>query len=232
MAGWKRVMASAEADEQAQAATTAEVSVPGTPLHQWGGWASVLMAVALLVPQWIYLTGNLRAPAGRLVYALADLLYGPLWGAGLVVAVLALQERIGPRAPRRLGLALPAALIAAGAMVCVAAIRSVNRQYLLAHPELADELSTTLLTAWGTIVTAVSATGWHFLGWALLLIGSAAWSGRGLPRGLAALYLVTGCAALVVVLLPDLEGGVVALTVALSIWQGVVLWRAEPLDRR
>jgi hypothetical protein len=189
------------------------------------------MAVTLPVAHWIYLTGNLRAPAGRLVYALADLLYGPLWGAGLIVAVLALQERSGARAPRRMGLALPAALIAAGAMVCVAAIRSANRQYLLAHPELPDELSTTLLTAWGTIVTGVSATGWHFLGWALLLIGSAAWAARSLPRGLAGLYLVTGGAALVVFLLPDLEGGVVALSVVFSIWQGVVLWRGEPTDR-
>jgi hypothetical protein len=115
-------------------------------------------------------------------------------------------------------------------MVCVAAIRSVNRQYLLAHPELSDELSSTLLTAWSTIVAGMSATGWHFFGWALLLIGSAAWATHSLPRGLAGLYLVTGGAALVVLLLPDLEGGVVALSVALNLWQGLVLWRAEPVE--
>ncbi len=220
MNGWRRI----------EGGATTQVGPSSGQLQQWGGFACLLMAVALPVAHWIYLTGNLRAAGGRLVYALADLLYGPLWGAGLVVAVLALQGRIGARAPRPMGLALPVALIAAGAMVCVAAIRSVNRQYLLAHPELSDELSSTLLTAWSTIVAGMSATGWHFFGWALLLIGSAAWASRSLPRGLAGLYLVTGGAALVVLLLPDLEGGVVALSVALNLWQGLVLWRAEPVE--
>jgi len=196
-------------------------------MQKGGGLASFLMVVAFIVPQWIYLTGNLRDASGPLVYALADSLYGPVWAASLVAAVFALRERIGERAPRRVTLALLAALVAAGAFVGVACMRSANRQYLLMHPELSDALSTTLLMAWTTIVAGVIATGWHFLGWALVLVGSAGWASRRLPRGLSVLYLVAGTVSLFGYLLPDMEAIVVALGVVVSIWQGIVLWKAE-----
>ena len=80
----------------------------------------------LLIPQWIYLTGDLRAPFGPVVYALADFLYGPVWAASLIAAVFALRERIGEHAPRRISLALLAALVAAAAMVGVACMRSAK----------------------------------------------------------------------------------------------------------
>jgi hypothetical protein len=162
------------------------------------------------------------------LFELADFLYGPVWAASLVAAVFALRERIGERTPRRMTLALLAALVAAGAMVGVACIRSANRQYLLLHPELSDDLSTTLLMAWATIVAGMIATGWHFLGWTLVLVGSSGWASCRLPRGLSVLYLVAGIASLFVYVLPDMEGNVVALGVVVSIWQGIVLWKAEP----
>jgi hypothetical protein len=193
-------------------------------MQKWGGLGSFLMVVALIVPRWIYLTGNLRAPTGPLVYALADFLYGPLWATTLIASVFALRERIGERAPRRMTLALLAALLAAGAMVGVACIRSANRQYLMSHPEW----STTLLMAWTTIVAGVIAAGWHFLGWALVLVGSAGWASRRLPRVLCVLYVVAGAASLFAYVLPVMEGAVVALGVVVSIWQGFVLWNAEP----
>jgi hypothetical protein len=203
------------------------VSASAATIQKWGGLACFLMAVAFIVPAWIYLTGNLRDASGPVVYALADLLYGPVWAASLVAAVVALRERIGERAARRMTLALLAALVAAAAMVGVACIRSANRQYLLMHPELSDELSTTLLMAWSSIVAGVIATGWHFLGWTLVLVGSAGWRTRRLPRVLCVLYLVAGTASLFVYLLPDMAGNVVALGVVVSIWQGIVLWKAE-----
>ena len=107
-------------------------------------------------------------------------------------------------------LALLAAFVAAGAFVGVACIRSANRQYHLSHPELHLELATTVLVVWATLVAGVLATGWHFLGWALVLIGSAGWTSHRLPRGLSVLYLVGGTLALFVYLLPDLEGSAVA----------------------
>jgi hypothetical protein len=45
---------------------------------------------------------------------------------------------------------------------------------------------------------------------------------------LSVLYLVAGTASLFVYLLPDMEGNVVVLGVVASIWQGILLWKAEP----
>ncbi len=208
--------------------STADARTSAVTIQKWGGLASFLMAVAFIVPSLIYLTGNLRDAIGPLAYALADFLYGPVWAASLVTAVFALRERIGERAPRRMTLALLAALLAAGAFVAVACIRSANRHYHLIHPELHLETSTTVLVVWTTLVAGVIATAWHFLGWALVLVGSAGWTSRRLPRVLSVLYLVAGTVSLFVYLLPDIEGNVVALGVVVSIWQGILLWKAEP----
>jgi hypothetical protein len=228
MGGWREVKDSEESNGNARDPRDASVGDSAVTIQKWGGLASFLMAAASIVPAWIYLTGNLRAAGGPLVYALADLLYGPVWAASLVVAIFALRERIGERAPRRMTLALLAAVVAATAAVGVACIRSANRQYLLMHPELSEEMSTTLLTAWTTIVAGVIATGWHFLGWALVLLGSAGWTTRRLPRALSVLYLVAGTASLFVYLLPEIAAGAsVALGMVVSIWQGIVLWKTE-----
>lgn len=197
-------------------------------IQKWGGLASFLMAVAFIVPSLIYLTGNLRDAIGPLTYALADFLYGPVWAASLVTAVFALREHIGERAPRRMNLALLAALVAAGAFVTVACIRSANRHYHLIHPELHLETSATVLVVWTTLVAGMIATGWHFLGWVLMLVGSAGWTSRRLPRLLSVLYLVGGTVSLFVYVLPDIEANAVALGVVVSIWQGILLWKAEP----
>jgi hypothetical protein len=195
-------------------------------MQKWGGLASILLVVAFIVPQWIYLTGNLRDAFGAVTYDLADLLYGPVWAASLVTVVYALREYIGERAPRRMSLALLAALLAAGTMVLVACIRSANRHYHLMHPELHLEDNTTVLMLWATLVAGVAGAGWHFLGWTLVLLGSAAWTSSRLPRLLVVLYLVGGIAALFVYLFPNLEGLAVLLGIAWGIWQGILLWKA------
>jgi hypothetical protein len=201
-------------------------------IQKCGGLASFLMAVTFIVPALIYLTGDLRAAFGPLTYALADFLYGPVWAASLVMAVFALRERIGAHAPHRMTLALLAAFVAAGAIVGVACIRSANRHYHMIHPELNLEMSTPVLVVWTTLVAGVTATGWHFLGWVLVLIGSASWTSRRLPRLLSVLYCVGGIVSLFVYLLPDSEGSGVALGVVVSIWQGILLWKAEPGENK
>ena len=127
MGGWREIKESLESNGTARVPRDANVSASAVTIQKWGGLASFLMAVAFIVPSWIYLTGNLRDAMGPLVYALADFLYGPVWAASLVAAVFALRERIGERAPRRMNLALLAAFVAAGAIVGVACIRSANR---------------------------------------------------------------------------------------------------------
>jgi hypothetical protein len=190
--------------------------------------SSILLAVAFVIAPLIYLIGNLRDTLGPLAYDLADFLYGPVWAASLVSVVFVLRERIGERAPRRMWLALLAAVLAAGAMVLVACIRSANRHYHLHHAELHLENSAMVLIVWTTIVAGVTGAGWHFLGWALVLIGSAGWTSRSLPRLLSILYLLAGASALFVYVLPELEGNVIILGMVVSIWQGILLWKANP----
>jgi hypothetical protein len=201
---------------------------PGSAAMKWGGLASFLLAVTFVVAPLIYLTGNLRDAMGPLSYDLADFLYGPVWAAGLVTVVFTLRERMGEYAPRRMNLALLAALLAAGAMVAVACIRSANRHYHIMHPELHLEDSSTVLIVWTTLVAGVTGAGWHFLGWALVLVGSAGWTTGQLPRVLSALYLVSGTVSLFVYLLPDMEGLAGVLGIVISIWTGFLLWKSGP----
>ena len=204
---------------------TGNLGVANVTIQKWGGLASFVMAAAFIVPGLVYLTGNLREALGPFSYALADFLYGPLWAASLVMAVFALRQRLVELAPRRMTLALLVALFAAAAFIGVAFIRSANRHYHLMHPELHLESSTAVLVVWTTLVAGVIAAAWHFLGWVWLLIGSAGWTSRGLPRVLCGLYLLAGIVSLFVYQLPDLEGAAVALGVVVSIWQGVLLWK-------
>jgi hypothetical protein len=188
--------------------------------------SSILLVVAFIVAPLIYLMGNLRDALGPLTYDLADFLYGPVWAAGLVTIVFVLREHIGERAPRRMSLALFAAVLAAGAMVLVACIRSANRHYHLIHPELHLEESSTVLIVWTTLVAGVTGAGWHFLGWALLLVGSAGWTSGQLPRVLSVFYLVGGTVSLFVYRLPDMEGLAGMLGIVITIWQGLLLWKS------
>jgi hypothetical protein len=190
--------------------------------------SSILLAVTFIVAPLIYFTGNLRDALGPLSYDVADFLYGPVRAASLVSIVFMLRERVGERAPRRMSLALLAAILAAGITVAVAFIRSSNRHYHLIHPELHLENSSAILIVWTTLVAGLTNTAWHFLGWALVLIGSAGWTSRRLPRLLSLLYLVAGINSLFIYVLPGSEGSAVLLGVIVCIWQGILLWRAEP----
>jgi hypothetical protein len=194
-------------------------------INKWGGLASFLLAVAFVVAPLIYLTGNLRDAIGVFAYDLADFLYGPILSASLVTIVYVLRERIGERAFRRMDLALLAAVLAAVGMAAIAFIRASNRHYHLVHPELNLESSTTVLVVWTTLVTGVNAIGFHYLGWAFVLIGSAGWTSRLFPRLLNISHILAGVSSLFVYLRPDLEWLVLLLGTVLSIWQGAWLWK-------
>ncbi len=201
------------------------------PIQKWGGLASFLLPIAVIASSVIYLIGNLRDAMGPLAYSLADFLAGPVWAVSLVTGVLALRERIVEAAPRRMNLALLASFAAACAFVAVACIRAANRHYHLIHPELHLEESSAVLTVWATLVAGVTGAALHFLGWAFVLIGSASWTSGRLPRILSALYLLAGATSLFVYLLPDMEGNALALSLIVSIWQGILLLKAGPGEK-
>jgi len=196
-------------------------------INKWGALASFLLVVSFIVSPLIYLTGNLRDALGVFTYDLADFLYGPILSAGLITVVYVLRERIDMSAPRRMDLALIAAILSAVGMAAVAFIRSSNRHYHLLHPELNLQDSTTVLIVWATLVSGMNAIGFHFLGWVFVLLGSATWTTRFFPRPLMGLYLLTGVSSLFVYLLPDLEGLVLFLGSVISVWQGILLWKLD-----
>jgi hypothetical protein len=198
--------------------------------QRWGGLASFLLALAFFAAPLIYLFDGLRDTVWPTAYDLADLLYGPVWAASLVTVVFELRERIGERAPQRMSLALLAATLSAGMIVAAAMFRSTNRHYHLRHPELSLQHSSTVLLEWTTRVEGVIAAGRHFLGWSLVLLGSAGWTSRRLPRLLCLVYFVVGTESLFVYARPDTidDVTIAPLAAAIFIWQGILLWKAEP----
>ena len=196
-------------------------------INKWGGLASFLLAVSFVVAPFIYLTGNLREAIGVFAYDLADFLYGPILSASLIVVTYVLRERIGESAFRRMDLALLAAVLSAVGMAAVAFIRASNRHYHLTHPELNLENSTTVFIVWTTLVAGVNAIGFHFLGWAFVLLGSASWTTHLFPRLINVFYILAGVSSLFVYLFPDIEGLVLSLGTIISVWQGVFLWKFD-----
>ncbi len=196
-------------------------------LQKWGAAASFVMAAAIFISSMLYFTGNLRDAFGAVSYSLADLLYGPVWGASLVMTLLALRERMGGAAPRRLSLALLVALLAGAVFLAVAFIRASNRSYHLMHPELHLENSYTTLVVWTTLIAGLIGTAWHLLGWVWILVGWAGWTTRLLPRALSGLYLFSGVVFLFIYLRPDNEGFGVLVSVILGLWQGILLLRGD-----
>lgn len=195
--------------------------------QKWGSLASFLLAVSFIVAPMIYLMGNLRDAMGVFAYDLADFLYGPVVSASLITVTYVLRERIGKHAKRRMDLALLSAVLAAVGMAAVAFIRASNRHYHLLHPELNLEENQTVLLVWTTLVGGVSGLGFHFLGWTFILLGSAGWTSRIFPNVLNVLYFLAGIISLFAYLSRDGDFGGVFLGAIISIWQGILLWRAE-----
>ncbi len=115
-----------------------------------------------------------------------------------------------------MSLALVTSILAAAMMVLVSCVRASSRHFQVLHPN---------------IVQGMIAAGWHFLGWALLLIGSAGWTTRSLPRPLSVLSLVAGFLSLFVFLFPNLEPFSAPLVVIWAAWLGILLWKGKPGER-
>jgi hypothetical protein len=196
-------------------------------LRKWGALASfVLVATFITSPLIVVIYLTTPYPSGHIGYQFADFLSGPLWAASLMMVVFALRERIGERAPRRMLIVLLAATLSAALMICVAMFRSVHRDFHFYHPALR------------IVVSALIAAGRHFLGWALLALASVGWTTRQLPRGLSALWFVSGILSLFAYLLAGYSeqvsntyDGLAWLLYAIpTIWLGLLLWTAGPRD--
>jgi hypothetical protein len=185
------------------------------------------MAVCFIVGPFIYISGDIR-PLLLSSYDIADLLYGPLWAASLISVVLVLREQIGQRAPRRMTLALIGAALAGVMMVTIAVLRKSNRTFLATYPEEDPAMSRAAFLAWITVAQAIISVGQHFLGWTLLLIASAGWTSRTVPRVLCGILVVAGVQALLVYLSNRLDVNVMLFGVIWGIWQGIIFLRAKP----
>ena len=108
--------------------------------------------------------GELAIAMGPLTYGLADFLYGPVWAASLVTAVVRASRTHWREAlQRRMTLSLSAAVLAAGAMgVAVACIRSANRHYHIDPSRAEFAEFATVLVVWTTLLAGLTAAGWHF----------------------------------------------------------------------
>jgi hypothetical protein len=135
-----------------------------------------------------------------------------------------MREQVGDYAPRRMSLALVAAIVSGAAMVAVAIMRSTNREYFTADLNFDGPT----FRAVSLVVPAVVGTGLHFLGWSMVLIGAAGWTTPGFSRLLSIMYIGAGLPALFAYLQPDeLNGLVIMLTVFVAVVQGIALWKGE-----
>lgn len=205
--------------------------------QKWGALASFVVAATFFASPLIvviYLTTPY--PSGRVWYQFSDFLSGPLWAASLMMVVFALRERVGERAPRRMSIVLLAATLSTGLLICAAIIRSVHRDFQYFNPTRMDETSLLLiLNTLSVVVPAVVAAGRHFLGWMLLALASVGWTTLQLPRGMSALFAISGVLSLLAYLWAvypeqpaDVLNGLAWLMFAIPmIWLGIMLWTAE-----
>jgi hypothetical protein len=210
--------------------------------QKWGGLASFILVGIFAVAPVIYLvalpaaTGlaltdfgdpfKLRPVLANPVFDLGDFLFGPVWGTSLIVAVFALREYFGESAPRRMLLALLAAGLSAGLFVGGASIQTIGRHYTALHSELDVATYEAIFRASSIVVPGLTSAGRHFLGWSLIMVGSAGLTTKRLPRLLCVFYLVGGFPSLVAYLFPGLGEVVLILGLVWGIWEGIILWRA------
>lgn len=197
---------------------------------KWSGLASFLTAICFFVAPVIYLTGNLRDAIGIFAYDLADFFYGPVLSISLITVTYFLREKIGDQAKRRMDFALLFAVLAAVGLAGVAFMRASNRHYHLLHPELNLENDVTVLLIWQTLVSGFNGFAFHFLGWNFILLGSVGWTTNLFPRGLNVLYFLTGIISMFSYLFRDGGNLVVLPVVAISIWQGILLWKDKKAE--
>lgn len=213
-------------------------------IQKWGTIASLIQATIFLLAPVIYLvlipaaTGlagpdfadpfKLRPVLAHPAFDWGDFVFGPVWAVSLVITIIALYEHLANAAPRRMRLALIASCLSAALFVGASTVQTVGRHYISIHPEIDAVVYESIFRALSMVVPGLTSGGRHFLGWTLLLLGSAGWTTRKLPRGLCIVYFVGALPALFAYLNPGIGEIVLLPGVIWNIWQGILLWRSEP----
>jgi len=188
----------------------------------------------VIVPAATGLTGTdfsdpfkLRSVLANPVFDLGDFLLGPLWAASLVISVLAMREHLEDTAPHRMQLAVIASSLSAALFVAGGVVQTTGRHYISMNPELDANVFESIFRSLSMIVPGLTSSGRHFLGWTLILLGSAGWTTRSLPRLLCVIYFFGALLALFAYLSPGIGELILLPGVIWNIWQGILLWRAE-----
>lgn len=214
-------------------------------IQKWGSIASFVQAAIFLIAPVIYFvfipaaTGlagpdfadpfKLRPVLAHPAFDWGDFVFGPLWAASLVIVLMALHEQLESAAPRRMRLALIAGSLSAALFVGASTVQTVGRHYISLHPQMDAAVFEGAFHALSMVVPGLTSGGRHFLGWSLILLGSAGWTTRKLPRGLCIVYFVGALPALFAYLNPGIGEIVLLPGVIWNIWQGMLLWRSEPI---
>lgn len=212
-------------------------------IQKSGSIASLVQAVIFLIAPVVYLvvipaaTGltaanfsdpfKLRSVLANPAFDFGDFLFGPLWAASLVLSLLGMREYFGDVAPRQMHLllivgSLSAALFAAGGIV-----QTIGRHYISMNPELNASVYESIFRALSMVVPGLTSSGRHFLGWTLILLGTAGWSTRRLPRTLCIIYFVGAVLGLFAYFSPGIGELILLPGLIWNIWQGILLWRGE-----
>lgn len=212
-------------------------------IQKWGSVASFVQAGIFLIAPVIYFvilpnaTGlagpefndpfKLRPVLTNPAFDFGDFLFGPLWGASLVLSLAGMREYFGNNAPRRMQLAIIFSCISAALFVAGGVVQTIGRHYISAHPELDNIVFESIFRTLSMVVPGLTSSGRHFLGWTLVIVGSAGWATSTLPRTLCILYFIGALLGLFAYLSPGIGELILLPGVIWNVWQGILLWRGN-----
>lgn len=212
-------------------------------IAKWGSIASFVQAAIFLIAPMIYFvvlpmaTGlngpdfndpfKLRPVLANPAFDFGDFLFGPLWAASLVLSLLAMSEYLGASAPRRMRFAIITSSLSAALFVAAGIVQTIGRHYISMHPELEASVFESIFRTLSMIVPGLTSSGRHFLGWTLILLGSAGWATPGFPRTLSIIYFAGALLALFAYLSPGIGELILLPGMIWNIWQGILLWRTR-----
>jgi hypothetical protein len=163
-----------------------------------------------------------QASAFRLLFAIPI-----LFGAGVCLAALALNDRLQAQAPSRMRIATAAAVIGSTLFLAAGSLGFVALPELATvYAQNATAVTTADMALVDGIATALLTTGILASGWWVLLASWAALAGS-LPKILAYIGLLFGLVSILAFVISPLTIVGAALGIVWAVWLGIVLMR-EP----